>query len=456
LAKTTVTEFQNQAIPLLTLPRPGFNRRAMEVLSASRGEAPWLLASRAAGLERYEAMSAPHWRRTDLNRIKWDELVPYAPTQAPATGLDLLPPKLHAALAAYGERAGLLLQRDSARTHVDLSADARRQGVIWTDLETAVREHPDLVRRCFAESASREEPDKYSSLHDAFWSGGAFLYVPAGAQVDLPFVSVLWMEMPGLAAFPPLLVAAEAGSRVTFVSELLSMGCELCPQGYHGGITRLFVGEGAQVRFVTAQDLGTHIADLRTQVAVMGRGSKLDWLSVALGGGVSRAHQRVTFAGPGAQAAMTGLYLPAGKQQMAFRTVQEHVAELCTSDLLYQGALLDSSRAVYEGVIRVRPGAQKTNAFQSNRNLLISDKARVDSLPALEIEANDLRCTHGATVSQVDESQIFYLMSRGIPRVDSVRLLLEGFFEPSLDRLPASLQGLRARLSHAIADKLKG
>lgn len=456
MAQTTVGSMQEQIAPLVSMPRPGFTRRAMEQLSASRGEAHWLIESRRAALERYEVMATPQWRRTDLSRVRWDELIPYAPSQALTAGLDSLPPKLDAALEAYGTRAGLLLQRDSVRTYVDLSDDARRQGVVWTDMETAVREHPDLIRRTLSKPAAQDDADKYAWLHSAFWSGGAFLYVPAGIQVHLPFVSVLWMEMPGLAAFPPLVVVAEAGSRLTFVSELLSMGCEICPQGYHGGSAKLFVGEEAEVRFVTAQDLGAHVVDLRTQVAVLGRGSRLEWLTVALGGGLSRAQQHVALVGEDAQASMTGLYLPGGKQQMAFRTVQDHVVGHSTSDLLYQGAVLDSARAVYEGVIRVRPGAQKTNAFQSNRNLLVSKQARVDSLPALEIEANDLRCTHGATVSQVDENQVFYLMSRGIPRVDSVRLLLEGFFEPSLDRLPESLQGLRARLSHAIAAKLRG
>ncbi len=152
---------------------------------------------------------------------------------------------------------------------------------------------------------------------------------------------------------------------------------------------------------------------------------------------------------------VTGLYLPDGKQHMAFDTLQDHVAGNCMSDLLYQGALLGRSRSVYEGTIRAWPGAQKTNAYQSNRNLLLSKKARADSLPELEIEANDLRCTHGATVSQVDENQVFYLMSRGIPRDEAVRLIVEGFFQPSLDRLPESLEGLRERLTGAIAAKLR-
>ena len=234
------------------------------------------------------------------------------------------------------------------------------------------------------------------------------------------------------------------------------MGCDVCPNTYVGGVTELHVGAGARVRFVNAQDLGKQVYDLRSQTALLERDSHLEWLTVALGGRVSRSTQHSVLRGPGAEAVVTGLYLPDGKQHIAFDTLQDHVAAACTSDLLYQGALLGKSRSVYEGTIRAWPGAQKTNAYQSNRNLLLSKEARADSLPRLEIEANDLRCTHGATVSPVDDQQVFYLMSRGIPRDDAVRLIVEGFFQPSLDRLPETLTGLRGRLVEAIAGKLRG
>jgi Fe-S cluster assembly protein SufD len=198
------------------------------------------------------------------------------------------------------------------------------------------------------------------------------------------------------------------------------------------------------------------VYDLRTQTAVLNRDSRLEWLTVNLGGRLSRSSQHSVLRQSGAEAIVTGLYLPDGRQHMAFDTLQDHVAQNCMSDLLYQGALLGKSRSVYEGTIRAWPGAQKTNAYQSNRNLLLSRKARADSLPRLEIEANDLRCTHGATVSQVDDEQVFYLMSRGIPRWDAVRLIVEGFFRPSFDRLPESLEGLGHRLTAAIATKLSG
>jgi Fe-S cluster assembly protein SufD len=440
----------------LALPRQGFAREDLEELSAGREEPRWMLEKRYEGWYHFEELEPPFWPRTDMSRLKWEELIPYAPPQSAVAALDTLPPKLLKALAVYGDRAGLLLQRDSARVYSDLAEDLKQQGVIWTDMNSAVRENPDLIQRYLLNEAVPIETDKYTALAGAFWSGGTFLYVPSGAVVNLPFISVLWLEMPQLAAFPPTLVVAEAGSSVTLVAELLSVGCEGCPQAYHGGVTEIYVGPDAQVRYINIQDFGQQVYDVRNQTALLDRDSRLEWLTVNLGARVSRSTQHSILRHPGGEAKVTGLYLPDGRQHLAFDTLQDHVAPGCLSDLLYQGALLGRSRSVYEGTIRAWPGAQKTNAYQSNRNLLLSRRARADSRPQLEIEANDLRCTHGATVSPVDENQVFYLMSRGIPRDEAVRLVVEGFFRPSLERLPPSLEGLGGRLTEAIDAKLRG
>ena len=436
-----------------TLPPHGFTDQALNALVDGRMPG-WLGEQRRQAWRAYNELEPPKWRRTNLAKLDWGQLIPYAPPQAPVSDLAALPPKLHGALATYGHRAGLLLQRDSARVYLELAADVRAQGVIWTDLETAARDYSDLVRPHLLACAVPPFTDKHTALHSAFWSGGTFLYVPRNVEVALPLISVLWQEMPQLAVFPHTLLVAEAGSRVTLVTELLSMGCDACPDTYHGGVTELYLGENAQVRYVNTQDFGHQVYDLNTQAAVLGRDSRLEWLSVILGAKLSRSSQHTFLREPGAEALVTGLYLPDGKQHIAFDTLQDHIAPNCTSDLLYQGALLDRSRSVYEGTIHAWPGAQKTNAYQNNRNLILSPKARADSVPRLEIENNDLRCTHGATVGQADESQIFYLMSRGIPRNQALRLIVEGFFQPVLDRLPDALSGLRNRLADAMSAKI--
>ncbi len=450
----TRTIYQEMTRPVL--PARGFHREGLEALSASRGEPDWMLEKRHRGWYQFQELEPPTWRRTDMNKLDWAGLIPYAPPQAPVSDLTALPPKLHQALATYGRRAGLLVQRDSAPIYLDLADELRDQGVVWTGMDGALREYPELIRQHFMQEAVPISSDKYTALHAAFWAGGAFLYVPPGLKVELPFISVLWQEMPQLAVFPHTLLVVDEDSDVTLVSELLSMGCETCPDTYHGGVSELYLGANARVRFINAQDLGRHVYDLRRQTALLGRDSNLDWLSVTLGGRLSRSSQHTVLRGSGGEARITGLYLPDGSQHMAMDTLQDHVAPNCLSDLLYQGALLGASRSVYEGTIRAWPGAQKTNAYQSNRNLLLSKRARADSLPQLEIEANDLRCSHGATVSQVDEEHVFYLMSRGIPRLEAVRLIVEGFFQPSLDRMPEALEGLRDRLTEAIAAKLRG
>jgi Fe-S cluster assembly protein SufD len=435
------------------LPSPGFTDQALDALVDNRAP-DWLREKRHQAWRTYTELEAPRWRGTDLSKLEWGQLIPFAPPQAPVSDLAALPPKLHDVLAAYGQRAGLLLQRDSARVYLELTDGVRAQGVIWTDLETAARDYPDLVRPRLLADAVPPSADKYTALHSAFWSGGTFLYVPRNVEVALPLISVLWQEMPQLAVFPHVLLIAEPGSRVTLVTELLSMGCDVCPDTYHGGVTELYLGENAQVRYVNAQDFGRQVYDLNTQAAVLGRDGRLEWLSVILGGKLSRSSQHTFLREPGAEALVTGLYLPDGKQHVAFDTLQDHIAPNCTSDLLYQGALLGRSRSVYEGTIHAWPGAKKTNAYQNNRNLILSPKARADSLPKLEIENNDLRCTHGATVGQADEDQIFYLMSRGIPRGQALRLIVEGFFQPVLDRLPDTLSGLKKRLTDAMSLKI--
>jgi Fe-S cluster assembly protein SufD len=362
------------------------------------------------------------------------------------TDLAVLPPKLHEAVWCIWPAGRPAAAARLARVYLDLDERFAAQGVLWTDLQTAVREYPELIQRHFRQKAVPVSSDKYTALHAAFWSGGTLLYVPKNAEISLPFVSVLWQEMPQLAIMAPTLLIAEAGSQVTLVSELLSMGCEACPRHLPWWGHRAV--HGTRCPCALYQHPGPGPARLRPaqQTALMDRDSRLEWLTVTLGGRLSRSAQHSVLHGPGGEAVVTGLYLPDGKQHVAFHTLQDHVAAKLQERPALPGSLLGRSRSVYEGTIRAWPGAQKTDAYQSNRNLLLSPQARADSLPQLEIEANDLRCTHGATVSQVDEEQIFYLMSRGIPRPDAVRLIVEGFFQPTLDRLPESLEGLRDRL----------
>ncbi len=211
--------------------------------------------------------------------------------------------------------------------------------------------------------------------------------------------------------------------------------------------------DGAGLRCIHLQEWGAGVHNFSTQRVLLGRDATINWLVVTLGGSLSRADVQAFLNGPGATAEMLGIFFADGHQHFDHHTMQVHNAPSAGSDLLFKGTLNDTARSVFSGLIQVAPGAQKTDSYQLNRNLLLSDKARADSIPNLEIQANDVRCTHGASVGPVDPEQLFYLMAHGLSRAEATRLIVEGFFEPVVARIP--LEGVRQRLWASIERKMR-
>jgi Fe-S cluster assembly protein SufD len=230
------------------------------------------------------------------------------------------------------------------------------------------------------------------------------------------------------------MIIAEEGSSITFIDTQTSP--TMNNQSLVNGVVEIFVGERAQVKYITIQELGRNVYHYVFKRAMMKKDSVLEWYEIAFGGKVSKSIVQTILEEAGSQAKLFGLYFPEDNQQMQFDTMQVHVSPQTSSDLLYKGALRDKSRSVFEGMIKVNKGAQKTNAYQANRNMLLSDDSRADSIPKLEIEANDVRCTHGATVGPVNNDQLFYLMSRGLSKEEATRLLVVGFFSEVVDIIP--------------------
>ena len=258
------------------------------------------------------------------------------------------------------------------------------------------------------------------------------------------------MSHPGTATFTRILIVAEDHSRVSFVDEILSPDFEAVT--FVNTAVELFSHAGAQIQYVSLQRMGKGGFYLANQRTLAKRDSTLDTLNVALGGSVGRVDLNARLLGPGANSDMLGLYFGDHDQHFDFNTSQDHVAPNAHSDLLYKGALDDSARGVFRGVIRVHEGAQRTDAYQTNRNLLLSERAAASSLPNLEIEADDVRCSHGATVGQLDAESLFYLMSRGLDREQAERLVVLGFLGEVLDRLP--MGGVVEKVTKAIEVKL--
>jgi len=429
----------------------GFTRAAVEEISGRKGEPDWMRQLRLEAFDTYERLPLPtrtqeEYRRTDLSKM---DLQGYAPFAANGRGLDALPADLRPDADA-STRAGLVVQHNSGGTVAELSDDLRAKGVIVTSLDAAVREHPDLVRRYFMTQAVPVDYNKFTALHAALWSGGVFIYVPKNVEVALPVQGVLYADAPGLGVFGHTLIVAEENARVTYVEEYSSAASG--PRSFASGVSELVLARGSQVRYVSMQEFAPTATAFSAQRAILGADSNLNWLVVTVGGQFAKSNVETWLSAPGASAEMLGLFFGNEGQFIDHHTTQEHMAPNTTSDLLYKGVLADQARSVFSGMIHVHEGAQKTDAYQTNRNLLLSGEARADSIPNLEIGANDVRCSHGATVAPIDEDEVFYLQSRGIGRPEATKIIVDGFFEPILIRIP--LASIQERLRDFIDRKM--
>ena len=417
------------------------------------GEPAWALAQRREAATACERLPFPDrrlelWRRTDFGSLALDGLDPFAPGLR-ARNLDDLPHGVIERLAGEAGQMGLVVQRNSEVVLEQTHPALERGGVVLCSLERALREHAGrLEGRLGALIETRH--DQLTALHQAVRAGGAFVWVPDGVEVEIPIRIVQWLDGAGAAGAPGTVVVLGRGARATVVEELLSDGTE--GQAFYDGGTEVFVGEDAKLIYGHMQDFGRNVYHYSNQRARVERGGELQWIQTLLGGRMSKTNSYFDLAGPGAQAFVHGFMFGDRRQHFDLHTLQKHHAEHTTSDLLIKCVLKDRARSVYQGLIQVAAGAQRTDAYQANRNLLLSDTARADSIPGLEILANDVRCTHGATIGTVDEDQMYYLMARGLPRNDAQRLIVEGFFVPVLDRIP--LESVRDRLRGVIQAKI--
>jgi len=385
-------------------------------------------------------------------------------------------PKLLPALPA-----DLQTQQGSLKTGWETpSPELIRSGVILTDLATAAKQFPELLDRYLFQSGEPEGLKKFAALHQAVAREGLFCHVPDGVKVELPLRS--WIEAgasgsastrlsAGQAVFPHLLIVVGQDSELTLVDErrsaashqrrgISSAAGTVPPRSAPGTeepvlsneTAEIFIGAGGMLRYVHLQRWNSATTELFMQRAILEKAAQFLNITVGLGSKLSKANVETLLRGPGAHADLLGIFFGAGKQHFDFHTLQDHQAPNTFSDLLYKCALADQAESVYTGLIRIAKQAQKSNAYQANRNLLLSQGAKADSIPMLEIEADDVRCTHGVAVGPVDEEQAFYLMSRGLSATESERLIVEGFFEQILKRIPAG--DLREQLAEEITTRL--
>jgi len=332
-----------------------------------------------------------------------------------------------------------------------LSADAAEKGVLYTDFRSAEENNPQLLSDLLGKIVQAKD-GKFAALASALGQHGVFLYVPKYVVIEAPFYSLVWGAPAFSATLSHIFVWLEEGASVTFVHESASPTFLESEQAFHSGVVELHVGEDAKLNFIELQSWGEHVWSFSHERAQVSRNGMLDWVFGAIGTRLSKCFSDIDLLGPGARARMTGFYFCDDHQHLDHDTQQNHLAPYTTSDLLYKGALFGSSRSVWQGMIYVAPNAVKTDGYQSNKNLVLSKKARADSIPGLEILADDVRCSHGATVGRIDENELFYIQSRGIPKREAEKFIVKGFFNEILDRIPMHL--IRERFEQAIDRKM--
>ena len=439
---------EERTLELLT--RQGITRGAVEELSRLNDEPEWLRKMRLLAWSIYESSPVPPWKRIDLSSIHLDELTAFAPGEKPVADVAVA----NSIFSGDEARGGRIVQTNSVVDETlgsPLDPSLSMKGVVFTSLEKAAATHPEMVRKHLFVDAVKLTENRFVAMNGALWGGGMFLYVPPFTEITSPLQYTLIAAQSGAALFPHLLIIVGEGSSLTFVDQSTTIGVD--GPALASQVVEIFANPGAQVNYVSVQEFSRTAKNFALKRAILSRDSRMIWTEIGVGSKVSRVSAEAILRDPGSEVQLLGLYFGQGEQRLEYDTLQLHAAPHTKSDLLYKGALREKAHSVFNGLIRVERGAQRTDAYQANRNLLLSNTSRADSLPTLEIEANDVRCTHGATVGPIDPDQLFYLLARGIERETAEKLLVLGFYEAVLQKIP--LEELREAIRNYIERELE-
>ncbi|MEL6308146.1 MAG: Fe-S cluster assembly protein SufD [Chloroflexota bacterium] len=430
---------------------PRYTGEDVTALIEANNEPQWLTDARQHAWGIYEDTPMPHmeeeWRRTNYRSIKWDD----ADVLINANGAteEVVPAKNREPLVG-DTQGGLLVFVDGKVVHHEVAEELTAQGIIFTDLNTAVQEHSDLVEANLGK-AVQPEMGKFAALHAALWRNGIFVYVPRNKVAELPLHVVIYNTQDGASLLHNLVVVEENAQATVQVDYASAEGEK--HSAYFGG-TELVVGDAANLRYVSLQEWNRETYDFSHQRAVVGRDANLDWIIGNMGSRLTKAFIEVDIVGKGTTARVSGFFFADKNQFFDLDTQQNHNAPLTNSDLLFKGAAKDRARTLWQGMIKSLPKMQKIDGYQVCRNLVLSNDARMDGIPGLEIEADDVACSHAATFGTLEEQPIFYLMSRGIERPQAELMLISGFFDELLQRIP--FEKVRDRLSEEIEAKIIG
>ena len=410
----------------------------------SRDLPDWFREQQAAAWEKFESIPRPTrkdqpWRFSNVDLL---DLAPFkfSPALSDDDRANVL--KYSRGLDQFAAR--LIFAGDQLIERNVVSDDLKKRGVIFQPLERAMIEHADLFRKHFMSQPAVLGSAKFAALHKALVSNGTFLFVPRGVEIEQPIEIFHWLRGEGVSVFPHLLLITDELAKVTVVEHFRS--CDAHATGFACGVNDLIAGPGAKVTYVCAQNWGSNVVALQMNTTTVDHDASAMSLNLNLGSRYSRFESLSRLVGEGGRSNLLAVAVATDEQEFDARTLQDHISPHTASDLLYKNALDDRARCTFGGLIRVEPHAHFTDAYQKVRNLLLSDDSEANSMPGLEIMADNVRCTHGATSGQINEDEMFYLHSRGIPTKVAQRLLVTGFLNEVIDRLDQP----------SIADYLRG
>jgi Fe-S cluster assembly protein SufD len=431
----------------------GFTREALDELRLKDADG-LVSAVRERAFARFEATPMPspeteEWRYTDLRDFDLDVFEPFR-EEPTATRLDQVDAAILKAAGEVGERAGLSIQHNSTVVATEIDPELSAKGVVFRSLDSATGLWGDLLKERL-HGAVPSDRSRFTALHAAFRTGGTLVHVPAGVVVERPLQTLTYVDRDGLAVFPHTVIVLEEGAELTFIDRHVSPDLD---HVLSDSVVEIYGGRGSRLRYVSLQEWGAGVTHVSVQRALLDRDAELRSLGVAFGADLSRSEVESVLEGDGSSSEMLGVYFADGDQHFDHRSIQDHVGSRTSSDLLYKGVLRDQSRTIYSGTVIIRAGAHKCDAYQTNRNMLLSERAKADSIPNLEILSNDpVRCGHAASVGPVDEDTLFYIQSRGIPFEEAQRLVVFGFLQEVLDRV--TIAEVRAGLESAIAEEIE-
>jgi len=422
--------------------RPGIDEKIVSEISAMKGEPAWMRDIRLKALKVFQAKPMPGWGNTELlNQIKFADIFYYLkPTEGQSKDWKDVPEEIKRTFDRLGipeaERkflAGVTAQYESEVVYHSIREDLSKMGVIFTDMDTALREHPEIVKKFFGTIIPTAD-NKFAALNTSVWSGGSFIYVPPGKRVDIPLQAYFRINAEKMGQFERTLIIADEGSKVHYIE-----GCTApiySSDSLHSAVVELIALKGAHIRYTTIQNWANNIYNLVTKRAVAHEDAVVEWVDGNMGSKLTMKYPAVYLMGRGARGEILSCaYAGRGQHQDTGAKVV-HVAPHTTSIITSKSVSKDGGRASYRGLVKVHPGAVGSKVSVRCDALLLDEASRSDTYPTMEIDENDVQISHEASVSKVGEEQLFYLMSRGLKDTDAVALIVNGFFEAFVKELP--------------------